>query len=156
MVKRSDTRVLRKKVNHLSEDEYYWALMEPAWGERAAGTPGQRVLASTTYFLNDVANGGLEQALWNFDPADVDLVLESLDKLGASEQAKVVRAAMRSLLGKAPSESLARRRALIDKRSRQWLDTNIEPLNRQLYDGSRLWPYYHQYIEEHPSEFFLD
>jgi len=156
MVKRGDTRVLREKVRQLSEGEYFRALMEPAWGERAEGTPGQRVLASTTYFLNDVANGGLEQALWNFDPADVDLVLESLDRLGASAQATVVRASMIYLLGRSPSESLERRRALIEKRSRQWLDTNIEPLNEQLYDETCLWPYYHQYIEKHPTEFFQD
>jgi hypothetical protein len=114
------------------------------------------VLASTTYFLRDVANGGLEQALWNFEPADVYLVLESLDKLCASEQAAVVRTAIELLLGKSPPESLERRRALINKRSRQWLDKNIEPLNKQLYDEARLWPHYHQYIEEHSSEFFRD
>jgi len=155
-VKRSDTRVLREKVHRLSEDEYYWVLMEPAWGERRSGTPGQRVLASTTYFLRDVANGGLEQALWNFDAADVALVLESLDKLGASGQAAAVRAAIELLLGKSPPESLERRRALIDKRSRHWLDKNMEPLNELLYDEARLWPHYQQYIEEHPSEFFRD
>ena len=155
-MKRRDTRVLRKKVLNLSEDEYYWALMEPAWGERTAGTSGQRVLASTTYFLRDVANGGLEQALGNFDAAYVDLVLESLDKLGASEQAAAVRTAIKLLLGISPPASLERRRALIDKYSRRWLDKNIEPLNKQLYEESLLWPYYQEYVERHPSEFFLD
>jgi hypothetical protein len=112
------------------------------------------VLASTTYFLREVANVGLEQAWWNFEPVDDDLALESLDKLRASERAAVVRAAIELLLGKSPPKSLERRRALIDKRSRQWLDKNIEPLNKQLYDEARLWPHYHQYIEEHSSEFF--
>ena len=157
-MKQRDTRVLRKQVLNLSEDEYYWALMEPAWGDRdgTAGTPGQRVLASTTYFLRDVANGGLEQALWNFDAAFVDLVLESLDKLGASEQAVAVRTAIKLLLGISPPVSQERRRARIDKYSRQWLDKKIEPLNEQLYEESRLLPYFHQYVEGHPSEFFLD
>ena len=154
-MKQSDSRLFRKKVSHLSGDEYYWILMKPAWEEYTAGTPGQRVLASTTYFLCDVGNGGLEQALWNFNPADVDLVLESLDQLRASEQAGLVRTAMMLLLGPSPPESLERRRALIDTRSRQWLDENIEPLNEQLYE-TRLWPNYDRYIEEHPSEFFRD
>ena len=130
--------------------------MEPAWGGRTAGTPGQRMLASTTYFLRDVANGGLEQALWNFDPADVNLVLESFDKLGATEQAATVRTAIKLLLGKSPPASLEQRRALIDNYSRQWLDKNIEPLNKQLYEEERMWSYYRQYVEQHPSEFFLD
>ena len=155
-MKRGDTRVLRRDVHRLPEDEYYWALMEPAWGEREAGTSGQRVLASTTYFVRDVANGGLEQALWNFDAADVDLVLESLVKLGASKQAAVIRAAIKSLLGQSPPKSLERRRALIDKRSRQWLNQNIEPLNVQLYDEAGLWPHYRQFIKANPSEFFRD
>jgi hypothetical protein len=154
-MKHGETRVLRTSVQHLSEDEYYWALMEPAWGELTAGTSGQRVLASTTLFLRDVANGGLEQALWNFDTAYVNLVLESLDKLEASEQAAIVRAAIELLLGESPPESLEQRRALIYTPSQQWLDENILPLSEQLYDEARLWPHYQRYIDEHPSEFFI-
>ncbi|MCP3167303.1 DMP19 family protein [Myxococcus qinghaiensis] len=38
--------------------------MEPASGyDTKAGTHGQQVLALTTFFIRDVDNGGLDQAL---------------------------------------------------------------------------------------------
>lgn len=155
-VKKHDPRVFRNQVLNLDEDEYYWVLMEPAWHDHPAATVGQRFLAIITYFFRDVANGGLHQALYNFDPADVDRVLEGLDKLGASEQAAAVRSAIKLLLGESPPASLDERRALLETYSERWLDKNIEPLNEQLYDESRMWPYYRQYVKKHPSEFFLD
>ena len=153
---RSDTRVVRSSVEHLADDEYFWALMEPAWGEQFKGTVGQRILASTTYFIRDVGNGGLEQALWNFDPAEVDFIIESLDLLAATRHASVVRAGLRILLGDAPPPTLEERRVIIDSHIREWLDEHIEPLNEQLYEEESLWHYYRRYIAHHPVEFFRE
>jgi hypothetical protein len=153
---RSDTRLSRAKVEHLPADEYFWILMEPAWGQQTAGTHGQRMLASTTLFIRDVGNGGLEQALWNSDPADVDLVIESLDQLGATQHAAVVWSALQLLIGDSAATSVEKRRVLIDARPREWLDEHIEPLNEQLYGEESLWPHYRRYIERHPSDFFRD
>lgn len=153
---RSDTRLLRSNVEHLPDDEYFWTLMEPAWGEQSKGTLGQRILAGTTYFIRDVGNGGLEQALWNFEPAEVNLVIESLDLLDASGHATVVRAGVRMLLGDSPPPTLEERRVIIDGLNREWLDEHVEPLNKQLYGEESLWPYYRKYIEQHPVEFFRE
>ena len=155
-MKRSDTRLSRTSVAHLTDDDYFWTLMEPAWGSQSKGTNGQRILACTTYFIRDVGNGGLEQALWNFDAAEVDSVIESLDQLGATRHAALVQSGLRALLGDSPPSTLEERRAIIDGRSREWLDKHIEPLNKQLYDEESLWPHFRQYVERHPSEFFFD
>ncbi len=151
-----DICLLRTSLEHLPDDEYFWTLMEPAWGKQSKGTPGQRILASTTYFIRDVGNGGLEQAFWNFDPAEVDFVIKSLDQLGAVQHATVVRSGLRTLLGDSPPPTLEERRDVIDARIREWLDEHIEPLNEQLYSEESLWPYYRKYIEQHPSEFFSE
>jgi Domain of unknown function (DUF4375) len=153
---RSDTRLLRSTVEHLSDDEYFWTLMEPAWDEQSRGTLGQRILATTTYFIRDVGNGGLEQALWNFDPAEVKFVINCLDLLGATRHAAVLRAGLLTLLGDSPPSTLEERRTIIDALTREWLDEHVEPLNEQLYDEESLWPYYRKYIEQHPVEFFRE
>ncbi len=153
---RSDTRLLRSSVEHLPDDEYFWTLMEPSWGEQSKGTVGQRILASTTYFIRDVGNGGLEQALWNFDPAEVNLVIESLDLLDATRHAAVIRTGLRTLLGNSPPPTLEERRVIIDALNREWLDEHVEPLNEQLYGEDSLWPYYRKYIEQYPVEFFRE
>ena len=152
----SDTRLSRSSVEHLPTDEYFWTLMEPAWDDQSKATLGQCILAKVTYFIRDVGNGGLEQALWNFDPTEVDFVIESLDQLGAMQHVALVRTGIRMLFGDSPPATLEERRTIIDARTRQWLDNHIEPLNEQLYREESLWPYYRRYIEQHPLESFRE
>src|SRR5688500_13893770 len=117
-----DTRLSRKSVEGLSEDERMWKLMEPAWDhEPGTGTHGHQVLALTAFFIRDIGNGGLDQALYNFSPTAVEFVLKSFDTLGATEHADTVRKGLHVLFGPNPPKTLEARRTLLESRSRQWL-----------------------------------
>lgn len=155
-MKSFDPRISRADVASLDEDGYLWALMEPAWDDYGAGTPGQQALASVTYFVRDVENGGLSQALWNRDPIQVQHVITGFDRLGATEQAEIVRSAVRLVFGDQAPHTLETRRSILDKLSREWEESNLYPLDQQLYDETRLYPYFRRYIEAHPDEFFRD
>jgi hypothetical protein len=152
-----DTRLSRKSVEGLSEDERLWKLMEPAWDhEPGMGTHGQQMLALTAFFIRDIGNGGLDQAIYNFSPAAVDFILKSFDALGATEHADAVRQGLQALFGPNPPRTLEARRTLLESRSRDWLDEHINPLSERLYDEGLLYPYYQRYIDANPSEFFRD
>ena len=152
-----DTRLARESARNLPKGELLWKLMEPAWGhEPTEGTRGQQMLALTTFFIRDVCNGGLDQALYNFEPSSVDFVLKSLDELGAAEHAAAVRDGMHALWGPNPPATLDGRRRVIDGRSAGWMRKYMDPLSERLYDEERLEPHFLGYVEAHPSEFFID
>ncbi|MFP2929666.1 DUF4375 domain-containing protein [Pyxidicoccus sp. 3LG] len=153
----AETRLTRASVEGLPPGERLWKLMEPAFDHDAkAGTHGQQVLALTTFFIRDVDNGGLDQALFNFTPTAVDFVLRSFDELGADEHAATVRAGLLALFGTAPPETLKERRRILDTRPRAWLDEHIDPLSERLYDEGKLEAFFLRYVDAHQSEFFLD
>jgi hypothetical protein len=151
---RPDTRLTLDYAKGLSEEDLFWALMEPAWDDPGLGTKGQRILACVTYFIRDVDNGGIEQAIWNRESSAVQEVIQALEALGARESAELVRKAEQVLLGRRPPEDLEVRRERLDQLERAWLDEHIEPLNRQLYGEERLYRHFHAYVEQHPEEFF--
>lgn len=152
-----DTRLTRASANGLPKDGLLWRLMEPAWGhDPTEGTRGQRMLALMTYFIRDIGNGGLDQALYNFDPPEVDFVLRSLDEVGAVEHAAAVRSGLRAYFGEKPPATLEERRQIIDQHPRTWIDQHIDPLSRLLDDEGALEPYFLRYVEAHPVEFFID
>jgi len=153
----AETRLARASVEGLPPGERLWRLMEPAFDHDATvGTHGQRVLALTTYFIRDVENGGLDQALYNFPPAAVDFVLKGFDELGADEHAATVRAGILALFGATPPETQNERRRILDTRPRAWLDKHIDPLSDRLMGEDRLQSCFLRYVEAHPSEFFVD
>ena len=149
-----DTRLVRGSVEALSEEERFWELMAPAWGEAGRGTRGQRVLACATYFVRDVDNGGLDQAIGNRDGTELAEVRQALTLLGAADHVQLLQRAELALLGASPPASMEARQSMIDRHSRDWLDERIEPLNEQFYGEERLYPYFREYIARHPEEFF--
>ena len=151
-----DTRVTRDSVQALSEEERFWALMAPAWDGPERGTRGQRVLACVTYFVRDVDNGGLEQAIFNRDAGELAEVHRALAALGADRLAQLLQSAEQALLGSRPPASLEERRVAIDEHPGEWLDERIEPLNEQFYGEEQLYPHFRQYIARNPDEFFRD
>lgn len=150
-----DTRLARDSVEALPEEERFWELMAPAWGDSGQGTRGQRVLACVTYFVRDVDNGGLDQAIGNRDGAELREVRQGLSLLGAVDHVQLLDRAEAALLGASPPASMEARQSAIDRHSREWLDEYIEPLNEQFYGEERLYPYFREYIARHPEEFFL-
>ncbi|QSQ17471.1 DMP19 family protein [Myxococcus landrumensis] len=109
-----------------------------------------------TFFIRDVDNGGLDQALYNFTPAAVDFVLKALDEIGADEHAATVRSGMQALFGATPPATQKERRQILDTRPRAWLDKHIDPLSDRLMGEERLHDCFLRYVEAHPSEFFVD
>ncbi|HEX6745774.1 MAG TPA: DUF4375 domain-containing protein [Longimicrobium sp.] len=152
----SDPRRSRREVEALPEDEYFWALMEPAWGDAAGGTPGQRLLAVTTYFVRDVENGGHHQAIGNRDADELAEVVAAFERLGAAGHAEIVRHASELLLGRNPPHDFDLRRALLDRHDGEWIDDHIGPLDERMYDETKLHPNFRAYIAAHPDEFFRD
>ena len=138
------------------DEDRFWMLMEPAWGDSGVGTRGQRALACVTYFVRDLDNGGLDQAIGNREASELDEVCEALLLLGAKDDADLIREAESKLLGDRPPADVESRRAAIDRRPREWLDTHIEPINELLYYEERLYPYFREYIARHPEEFFRE
>ena len=155
-MKSPDPRLSRREVEALPEDEYFWALMEPAWDDAGAGTPGQRLLAVTTYFVRDVENGGHHQALWNRDADELAEVVAAFERLGAAGHAEVVRRASDLLLGKDPPRNHDLRRALLGRHDREWIDDHVGPFDERMYDETKLHPHFRAYIAAHPDEFFRD
>ncbi|WP_284349076.1 DMP19 family protein [Roseisolibacter agri] len=152
----TDSRLTRDALHGLAADAYFWALMAPAWDAPDGGTAGQRALAVTTYLVRDVENGGLHQALWNRTAEQLAEALSALDRLGATEHAAAVRAAVALLLGDRPPDAREARRAVLGDRASEQARERLAPLDEQLYDETRLWPYYRRYIAAHPAEFFRE
>lgn len=152
-----ETRLSRSAVAGLSDDEYLWALMEPAWDDEGAGTSGQQALARVTYFLRDASNGGLSQALWNRDAGEVAQLIADFELLGVPDQAAMVAEAERTLFFNAPSPAaLDKRREHLDALDRDWREESLELLDQRLADEEDLWPVFRQYVDAHPAEFFRD
>lgn len=153
----SETRLTRASVIGLSDDDFFWALMEPAWNDSNVGTAGQQLLARVTYFLRDAENGGLAQALWNRDAAEVAQVIADLERIGAEDQAVTVAEAERVLFPDMPSPaSLDERRALLDRHELEWWAEQLAPFDARLAEETALWPHFRRYLEAHPAEFFRD
>jgi GNAT superfamily N-acetyltransferase len=152
----ADPRRTRAELRSLTDDEYFWRLMMPAWDDASRGTPGQRLLAVTTTLVRDVENGGLHQALWNRTHDAVAEVVAALERLGALDHAAAVRTASELLLGDHAPTDLGARRSLLGARASEEMIARLEPLDRRLYDERRLWPYYRRYVAAHPAEFFRD
>ncbi|MBN8465134.1 DUF4375 domain-containing protein [Corallococcus exiguus] len=152
-----DTRLPRASVEGLPVGERLWRLMDPAWGHDAVeGTHGQQVLALTTFFIRDIGNGGLDQALYNFAPSSVELVLRSFEELGAAGHAALVKRGLDALFGSHPPGTLEARRRILDTKPRAWVDEHLGPLSEQLQGEEKLESCFLRYVDSHPSEFFSD
>lgn len=138
----------------MGEDEYMWALMEPAWDDPAEGTRGQAAMAAVTYFIRDTENGGLHQSIWNRDGREIHNVVRGLELFKAAEQAEALRRALLIIFGDSAPEEIEARRAHMECFDRGWYEQNIYPLDESMYGEERLYPLFHAYIAAHPEEFF--
>jgi hypothetical protein len=161
----TDFRIPHSRVANVGEDEFFWAVIEPIWpatekedtpNRILSGTPGQQALYGATLFIREVDNGGLQQFLWNMKSWYVDLAVKSLERIEAKEHADAFRRGIRAYFGDNMPDDLALRRRIIDGKTAEWREVEIEPLNKQLYGEERLYPYFRQYIERYPDQFFLD
>ena len=135
--------------------ERYLAVIQPILDDMSRGTAGQIVVASTTLFIREVDKGGLARALSKLSLDEIQLALESFDRLGAGQHAAIVRLALARLLeGDLPSSDEDMRTRLAEL-SPEWISENFEELDEQLYDERQLVPYFERFVTENPEEFFL-
>jgi hypothetical protein len=161
-----DFRIPRVTTQNMSDEELFWAVIEPIWPDSEVhdelkriehGTPGQRALYTTTLFAREVDNGGLAQFLSNSCGMYAKYVKEGLRLLGADALLTIFLEALRLFPeGDVPVDLEARRKLI-----NGFLSSNekiFEKLDEKLYqNGSveeQLYPYFKKYIAEHPSEFF--
>jgi len=156
-----DFRVQRGDVARLSEDAYFWALVEPTWPEDEGtallrlqmATIGQRILYSTILLSREVSNGGLFHTFWNQEVWIWALAQNSFHRLGAMEQSRALLVA-RDLLDKRRALGpLDARRAYLDGLPKK-VRHRLADLDKAFYNEERFYPLYHSYITAHPGEFF--
>lgn len=170
MKQQSDFRIRRESVKGLSGEELVSAVIEPIWPGAgihdedeltriAQGTPGQQAIYATTLFAREVDNGGLRQFFGNSSGMYARYVAEGLTLLGAHELLKAFSAGTRIFpQGEVPLDRSARNKFVEDAASH---DRNFfDQIDERLYQGSgveeQLVPYFTKYIDDHPTEFFLD
>ena len=158
-----DFRIFQASTTTLKDGDFYDALVEPIWPSNEAedspehlalGTPGQRALYATMLMARDVDNGGLEQALWNFEPWFIDLAVEGYERIGAHVHAATVREAIAAFFGNDVPLTLKARRRIIKAKARDWIKGTIEPLNERMYNEESLWPFWRRYVDGHEEEFY--
>ncbi len=161
-----DFRIPRATTHGMSDEELFWAVIEPIWPDADVedelkrieqGTPGQRALYATTLFAREVDNGGLAQFFGNSSGMYAKYVEAGLRLLGAHDTLDTFLEALRVFPdGDVPVDWETRRKMIDDS-----LSSNrkiFDLLDEQLYQGSsveeRLYPYFRTYVDAHPAEFF--
>jgi hypothetical protein len=157
-------RIPYSETEEMSEEELFWAVIEPIWPDEfvvdelehlSKGTPGQRAIFSTTLFMREVDNGGIEQFFFNSSGIYSNEVLEGFKLLGMKEHYETVKKAFDFFpRGKVPADWRKRQKYLAKREKK--LATFFEPLNDQIYGEERLYPYYRKYIDAHHNEFFIE
>jgi hypothetical protein len=151
----TDTRISRDLAAERSPEEVYLALIQPVLDDVNRGTAGQVVLATTTLFIRQVDNGGLAAAFRKLSLDEIELALDSFDRLAAGQHAAIIRLALARLLEGDLPTSDEDMRTRIAELSPEWITENFEELDEQLYDERQLVPYFERFVAEHPEEFFL-
>jgi len=99
-----DFRIPRATTQNMSDEELFWAVIEPIWPDSEVhdelkriehGTPGQRALYTATLFAREVDNGGLAQFLSNSSGMYAKYVKEGLRLLGADALLTILVEALR-------------------------------------------------------------
>jgi len=161
-----DFRIPRATTQNMSDEELFWAVIEPIWPDSEVhdelkriehGTPGQRALYATTLFAREVDNGGLAQFLSNSSGKYAKYVEEGLQLLRADTLLAIFLEALRLFpKGDVPVDSEIRRNLI-----NGLLSSNRKifgKLDEQIFQNAsveeQLYPYFKKYINEHPAEFF--
>jgi len=117
-------------------------------------TAGERLYYSVWWFMAETNNGGLHQFFFNDSGACATDALRSLELVGASKTADILRRAMTIFPeSRVPTDILERRQLLCDLPDElQWdrlaeLTTELFQTREPIADGVE------DYIREHPEEF---
>ncbi|MEW6620622.1 MAG: DUF4375 domain-containing protein [bacterium] len=159
-----DYRISKSTVKGMNDEELFWKVIEPIWPNSSVidelkhisyGSPGQRAIYTTTLFMREVDNGGLQQFFWNSSGIYSEEVLKGFRLLGMTLHAEILSQAFKFFPdGKVPLDRNIRQKFLDIPEDQ--LEAYFEPLNEQLYGEEQLYPFFKRYIELHPEEFFID
>jgi len=164
MTKTPNYRIPKSTVEGMNDEDLFWAVIEPIWPDSSVvdelkhisyGTPGQKALYTTTLFMREVDNGGLQQFFWNSSGIYSEEVLKGFRLLGMSLHAQILEQAFKFFPNGNVSLDTLTRRKLLDIPTDQ-LDAYFEPLDEQLYGEERLYLFFKHYIDLHPEEFFIN
>lgn len=163
----TDFRISKLRLQNLTEEEIFWTLIEPIWPDSSVideldrvrcGTPGQRTLFTTTLFMREVDNGGLFQFFWNSSGIYAEFVLEGFKLLNAKNHFTVLENALKIFNNNLPNYPIDtdERRVFLNSFDKEDLKKYFEPLEEQIFDESKLYPLFTDYIKDNPTEFFYD
>jgi hypothetical protein len=163
---KKDFRISSQNVKSLSDEELFWAVIEPIWPASeddtkdelkhiSDGTPGQRAIYTTTLFIREVNNGGLHQFFSNSSGIYAKEVLKGFELLGVDKHACILKKAFEFFPdGKVPLDRELRQSCL--QKRKNDIKTFFDPLDDELFGEERLYPYFRKYIDSHPHDFFND
>jgi hypothetical protein len=148
-------RISRAEAERMSFEELYLALIAPLQFDRTNGSRGQQILATATFFIREVDNGGLAQAFYNWSLDELLAAIDAFEAVGATTHAEIVRLALSRLFEGVDPASDTEVHSRVDALTEAWVEENFDALDERLYDERQLWPYFQQFIEANPEEFFF-
>jgi hypothetical protein len=165
MKKSKDFRISRSSTDGLDEADYFWALIEPVWPDSSvedelehilSASPGQRALYVVTLCIREIDNGGLYQFLYNSSGMYAAEVRKAFRLLGTDEHAAAFAKALKIFPNSRAPVDWGDRQEILESISKARLKTFFKPLEEELYNEYRIWPYFHKYVDMHPNEFFVN
>jgi hypothetical protein len=168
MENKPDFRILRTEANREDYEQLFYEIEKSFWGPTgsvkdkeyvAQGNPGQRTLFVMTLFARLVDNGGLT-SFFECTPYYTPEVQEALKLLQFHDMERAFAEALAIIFeGKTVPEDIEVVRDMMDALTDD-VTRKIDTITDRLYDGSgveaRLFPYFKQYVDAHPEEFFKD
>jgi hypothetical protein len=168
MESKPDFRIARTEANRADYAQLFYEIEKSFWGPTgtaedkayvARGTPGQRALFVMTLFARLVDNGGL-MSFFECTPYYSPEVAEALSLLQFPEMQRAFAEAHTIIFkGETAPDDVETVREMTDALSDDET-RKIDTITERLYDGSgveeRLFPYFKQYVDAHPEEFFKD
>jgi Domain of unknown function (DUF4375) len=120
----------------------------------APATPGQRAIYSCIWYEYEVCNGGHEQFFWNSTGILWDEALAGFIRMGATEYAAILKAAISLFPNGVPAKDRKTRKEQLEKIPEGHLDR----LDNALYELKKQQNFDEiltRYIKIHPDEFFI-
>jgi len=120
----------------------------------APATPGQRAIYSSVWYEHEVCNGGHEQFFWNSTGILWDEALAGLIRMGATEYAAILAAAISLFPNGTPAKDRMTRKEQLENIT----EADLSRLDDSLYElkGQQTFDeILARYIRIHPEEFFI-
>ncbi len=121
----------------------------------APATPGQRAVYSCVWYEYEVCNGGHEQFFGNSTGILWDEALAGFIRIGATEYAAILKAAISRFPNGTPAKDRKTRKEQLEKIP----SGDLDQLDHSLYELKEQQSFDEmltRYISVHPDEFFLD